>query len=334
MQCSATAAGPAVIAEPANDRECLYRISQVAVAGLSRRDIRELAARFRSTAELVRWIRKLPQRDDNGAPGDGPTTACDVPQRTRIAPPDPNCVERSLLYLLLAELIDPGPVRQLMTITMKNGGRHTLPIEDGEPVFLDPSLGLTRNAVAACLACAHDEPRNAGGVARTSPREMLAWLVKLAIEPAAAQDGERGVARVEAAYQSLGRVLTGEAVSRGERRALGYVLDLAEREAEHFGPAAVAAAAVARRGVAALLLEASARRRNLRLPGISTRTLKRIGSGGVDVARVAGYGAAAYFGGPQGALAYHQVIGPPKSLQKQTAGLPSLLQAVSAVSKR
>lgn len=93
-----------MIAEPANDRECLYQLSQVAVAGLSRPDLRRLAARFATVAELVRWIRTLPQRDDDGAPEDGPKVACDVPQRARVAPGNPNCVERSILFLILAEM--------------------------------------------------------------------------------------------------------------------------------------------------------------------------------------------------------------------------------------
>jgi hypothetical protein len=82
----------------------------------------------------------LPQRDDFGTPGDGPKVeACQPVQRLRIPAPDPNCFERSALYLGVAELIDPYPVRQLATLDF-DWGRHTFPIENGAPVMLDPRI--------------------------------------------------------------------------------------------------------------------------------------------------------------------------------------------------
>ncbi|HEX2687123.1 MAG TPA: hypothetical protein VHN14_10920, partial [Kofleriaceae bacterium] len=75
-----------------------------------------------------------------GIPGDGPKVhVCEPPQRLRIPAPDPNCFERAALYLGVAEMIDPWPVRQLATLDF-DWGRHTFPIEAGAPVVLDPRV--------------------------------------------------------------------------------------------------------------------------------------------------------------------------------------------------
>jgi hypothetical protein len=100
----------------------------------------EIAQKSPTTEALAAWIRSLPQRDDFGTPGDGPKVeACQPVQRLRIPAPDPNCVERAALYLGVAELIDPHPVRQLATLDF-DWGRHTFPIENGAPVILDPRI--------------------------------------------------------------------------------------------------------------------------------------------------------------------------------------------------
>ncbi|HEU4733441.1 MAG TPA: hypothetical protein VFT22_36360 [Kofleriaceae bacterium] len=123
-----------------NDLTCLSAISEVMVELVERRDplLVELADKYPTTEALAAWIRSLPQRDDFGAPDDGPKVeACEPVQRVRIPAPDPNCVERAALYLGVAELIDPQPVRQLATLDFPHG-RHTFPIENGAPVVLDP----------------------------------------------------------------------------------------------------------------------------------------------------------------------------------------------------
>jgi hypothetical protein len=125
-----------------NDLTCLSAISQVMVDLVERCDplLAELAQKYPTTAELAAWIRSLPQRDDYGTPGDGPKVeACEPVQRLRIPAPDPNCVERGALYLGVAELIDPWPVRQLATLDFE-WGRHTFPLENGAPVVLDPRI--------------------------------------------------------------------------------------------------------------------------------------------------------------------------------------------------
>ena len=121
-----------------NDLSCLGTITEVIADLVARRDplLAELAATYPTTEALAAWIRSLPQRDDEGIPGDGPKVdACEPPQRLRIPAPDPNCFKRAALYLGVAELIDPRPVRQLATLDF-DWGRHTFPIEAGAPVVL------------------------------------------------------------------------------------------------------------------------------------------------------------------------------------------------------
>jgi hypothetical protein len=102
----------------------------------------EYAQRFRTPHELAEHIRTLPQRDDEGAPDDGPKLeACEPVQRFRIPAPDPNCFERAVLYLAVAELLEPHPVRQLATLEFP-WGRHTIALENGYPIVLDPRVSL------------------------------------------------------------------------------------------------------------------------------------------------------------------------------------------------
>jgi hypothetical protein len=125
-----------------NDLTCLGSITEVVAEFVQRRDplLVDLAAQHPTTEGLAAWIRSLPQRDDEGSPDDGPKVdACQPVQRLRIPAPDPNCVERAALYLGVAELIDPSPVRQLATLDF-DWGRHTFPIESGAPVVLDPRV--------------------------------------------------------------------------------------------------------------------------------------------------------------------------------------------------
>lgn len=132
-----------MILPPVNDTACLGPITALAreraTGPTADRSLVALARELGSTAALVRWIRELPQRDDTGDPADGPKVDVCVPrQRLRAFPGDPNCLERAVLYVTVAELIDPVPVRRLQTITTSVGGLHTFPVEDGAVVVLDP----------------------------------------------------------------------------------------------------------------------------------------------------------------------------------------------------
>lgn len=140
-----------MIARPHNDRACLDAITAQVSARLESGDpaLVGLAAQLDDTAALVEYIRELPQLDDTGSPCDGPrVAACRPAQRLRLPAGDPNCVERSALYVAVAELIDPGPVRRLATVDTP-GGLHTFPTENGSPVILDPLQ--SRNALRAGL---------------------------------------------------------------------------------------------------------------------------------------------------------------------------------------
>lgn len=84
-----------MIDDPLNDTECLGQLTEVAARATKTPEARALATRFATTAALAEHIRSLPQRDDAGDPADGPRVACDVSQRARLFPADPNCVVMS-----------------------------------------------------------------------------------------------------------------------------------------------------------------------------------------------------------------------------------------------
>jgi hypothetical protein len=181
-----------------NDLDCLGAISEVMVDLVERRDplLAELAQQYPTTEALAAWIRSLPQRDDYGTPGDGPKVeACEPVQRLRIPAPDPNCVERAALYLGVAELIDPYPVRQLATLDFE-WGRHTFPIENGAPIVLDPRLSaedLARGVATDSAPATGPEPAPAVEPTPTVRNAPIAIDVRDAIEYTAqlAEQGTR-----------------------------------------------------------------------------------------------------------------------------------------------
>lgn len=221
-----------MILPPKNDVVCLRQISAHVQHLVGTRDaaITALARMLGSIAAVIRHIRSLPQRDDVGAPDDGPKArACSPWQRLRLPAWDPNCVERAALYLALAELLDPEPRRWLDTIRTK-AGLHTLPIEDGRAVVLDP-LVAQNEAQAAVDALGGVQPP-------TTPHASAAWLVQLAAEPARLVVG--GPAAVRNARVGLQAVAQGEPLPRSLVDDVALALALAEREARRWGPAGVA----------------------------------------------------------------------------------------------
>lgn len=221
-----------MIGLPLNDHRCLAEISQRSLEMAENRDATLLATikPFREPRDLARWIRQLPQRDDEGSETDGPRVeACDPSQRLRIPTDDPNCVERAALYLAGAELLDPHPVRQLATIDT-SFGRHTIAVENGCPVVLDPRV--TRNAAEAGLF--RIEP----GPVEMSPSQAIEWVTAIAGEPARAF--RRGPARVRNSHQALTGVMRGRSMSVDAAPDVAFTLALAEREARLFGPHGVA----------------------------------------------------------------------------------------------
>lgn len=249
-----------MIAAPLNDHECLEKLAEVARRGSARHDVRQIAHRFATTRELAQWIRTLPQRNDTGETGDGPRVRCDVSQRARLPADDPNCVERSILYLSAAELLDPRPKRALATIDTPLG-RHTFPVEDGEPVVLDPSV--PRNALRAGLYLL-SEPH--GPLPDARPAELLSWLADLAEEPARELHGQAGVTRVRRARRSLSWLLEGRGLSPDAQRDVQYLLDAAAREAPLFGRHGIGGVRWARRALAKLGDPCTPAPRNVGLP--------------------------------------------------------------------
>jgi hypothetical protein len=224
-----------MIAAPHNDRACLGAITDQVVQLVETEDpaLVAIAEEHPDTASLAAWIRSLPQRDDEGIPGDGPKVgACRPPQRLQIPSDAPNCVERSAIYSGAAELIDPEPVRRLATISTPQG-LHTFPTEDGEPVILDPYK--SRNALRAGLFRMW-QTRNVGPVA-LSPTAAVDWIAELAAEPSLRFTG--GVARVRNGHQAVRALLAGRPLCIADVRDVAFVLALAEREARQWGPTGV-----------------------------------------------------------------------------------------------
>jgi len=127
-----------------NDTTCLTAASEQAAELVELRDrlLVDYAQPFRTPHQAYEHIRSLPQRDDEGDPADGPkVVACEPVQRLRVPAPDPNCFERAVLAMILGELLDPHPVRQLATLELP-WGRHTILLENGYPIVLDPKVSL------------------------------------------------------------------------------------------------------------------------------------------------------------------------------------------------
>ena len=243
-----------MIGAPINDAACLDQLTAIAREGAARADIKALGARFQDTAELARWIRALPQRDDTGDATEGPRVVCDVGQRARLMADDPNCVERAILYLAAAEVIDPQPVRQLATVDISEYARHTFPVENGEPVVLDPKV--PRNALRAFVWKTRNGTDTRGVDLDTSPidaAELLAWLMDLAADAAAEAEDDRAAHRVERARRAVRRLLDGGAVHPRDRAEILYAFRLAGDVAPIYGRAGREGYQLARQLIARVL---------------------------------------------------------------------------------
>jgi len=222
-----------MILPPKNDVVCLGHITAhvARLVDCQDRSIAGLARELGSTAALVRWIRSLPQRDDVGQRDDGPKVgACAPPQRLRVPAPDPNCVERAALYLAVAELLDAGPSRWLDTIRTDAGLLHTLPIEDGRAVVLDPQVTQNEAQAAIDALC--------GALPPTTPSASAAWVCQLAAEPARLLvGGPRAVRNARTGLQALAH---GEPLARALVDDVALVLALAEREARRWSDDGIA----------------------------------------------------------------------------------------------
>ena len=244
-----------MIGLPFNDHTCLGSITEVVAELVATQDplIVEMARQHRTTAGLVSYIRGLPQRDDDGVRHDGPKVeACEPPQRLRIPAADPNCVERAALYVAVAELIDPKPVRQLATLDTPVG-LHTFPVENGVPVILDPKV--TRNCVDCGMALASHGP------VEIEPRAAIEWTAHLA--ESCASSTRNGPSRVRRARNAVMRLVDDHvAPSPGEVDAIGWMFALAERAAKRWGSRAIAMVRTTAQAIADVAEEVLARLRS------------------------------------------------------------------------
>ncbi len=220
-----------MILPPLNDHACLGPITEIVRGLVAARDpeLTALARDLGTPAAAVQWIRSLPQRDDTGDPDDGPRVeACAPPQRLRIPTDTPNCVERSALQAIIAETLDPEPQRRLATIDTPVG-RHTLLVENGKPVVLDPRV--PRN----CAQSGID-----GLAATPAPSDLAscaAWVCRVAAEPAYKLPG--GPRRLRNGQAALVGLTKGRPVTPSLAEDVATVLALASREAPQWGPAGV-----------------------------------------------------------------------------------------------
>ena len=249
-----------MIGLPFNDLRCLGSVTEVIAELVTTNDplIVELAAKYPTTEALADWIRTLPQRDDNGDKDDGPRIdACEPTQRLRIPAPDPNCVERSALFLAVAELIDARPVRQLATLETPIG-LHTFPIENGAPIILDPRV--PRNCLDCGIALAGEAP------VPVDARDAIEWTAQMA--EAGAAHLRNGPSRVRKARNAIIE-LVDEGVApadEGTIDLMAWFLALAENVARNYGGRAVALVRSVAQAIADLADEALARaQRNLAL---------------------------------------------------------------------
>lgn len=242
-----------MIALPFNDRRCLGSITEIVADMVARDDelLAKLATEHPTTESLATWIRSLPQRDDLGETEDGPKVdACEPPQRLRLPAPDPNCVERAALYIAVAEMIDPGPLRQFATLDTEIG-LHTFPVENGAPVILDPRV--PRNGLEMGLAL------NKRGPVAISPQDAVEWTAQLA--EAGAAPLRNGPSRVRLARNAM-RALVDEGVAPADARtidSIAWMLSLADKVARKYGARVVAMVRSTTQAIAELADEARAR---------------------------------------------------------------------------
>ncbi len=150
-------APPATFAPPLNDAGCLTAATGVARQLAASPAAVKLARELTTLGNAVRWLRSLPQRNDDGrgagGPGGNAVCYCNVPQRARGFALDPNCFERSIAFQALAAHLQPDMPVRLASIFVGGNPVHTLPYVPsprGEwvPVTLDPG---SRDAVQPWL---------------------------------------------------------------------------------------------------------------------------------------------------------------------------------------
>ena len=214
------------IVDPLNDKECLTLAHQEARRLAALPWFRTFVSQFGHLREFIRYVRSLEQRDDVGDPADGPRISCQISQRLRYAPSDPNCFERTVLFLAAGEILDSNTVRTSASLILDQGW-HTFPVElhDTRPqvVILDP-VSPPHNTMLAAAYRAHN-------VSPMAQRHLVPWFRDVA-RNACIDDGTEEY--YDHSLQLLRNALiTGEPIDNYE--ALDHVLDRAAEDAELWG---------------------------------------------------------------------------------------------------
>lgn len=226
-----------MIGEPLNDTACLSKYTDVAKRATERSEVQTLADSFlarnnhdtdNALEAMRQWLRNKPQTNDTGH-GPEPRVDCGtVQQRVDYLGENPNCSERTILYSALGELIDPNGLRQMATIKTPYG-LHTFPLENGNPVVLDPTL--PRNALLFGLH-AMRSTRNGGCTANTltpdetmTPHEMVEFTLDIADEPA--RHYRNGTERVTSTERSLRRLWNGQPIAQNPHDFRNALSDIA-----------------------------------------------------------------------------------------------------------
>jgi len=111
---------------PINDLGCLSQLVARAKELAGSSEAAALADELRTLARVVDWYHALPQEDDDGQWSPG-AIHCNVWQRARAFPEKPNCFERTLGYLALADRM--APWLRFTAITVETpAGLHTAPV--------------------------------------------------------------------------------------------------------------------------------------------------------------------------------------------------------------
>ncbi len=133
-----------MIGRPVNDRGCLALLDARARKLARTPAARAIGRAAESLRNVVALIRAKPQHRE-AIPKGAPTIACDVSQPVRFWAPDPDCVERTLDFMVMVEVIEPRMLVRAVTIDLPPLGRHTMPLVGaGHPVNLSP---LTRRGI-------------------------------------------------------------------------------------------------------------------------------------------------------------------------------------------
>lgn len=149
-----------MILEAVNDTACLGQLVALARELARGSAARRIATELGTPGRVVSWLQSLPQSDDDGRET-LQAIQCDVPQRVRLFPSDPNCFERTLAALALCEILDPKTPR--CAVTIEKPVRHTSLAElrggRWEPVDLFPRRNfgtLWRSASASAADVGKD----------------------------------------------------------------------------------------------------------------------------------------------------------------------------------